>query len=740
MHAPLPAAAQARPPVTKPKATAKAKAPVKKKATPARPKPDTTKARADSLKAKGDTTRARKDSTAKRTAPAVTPKVTPGVAPKAAAKPPAPAKAIVPADTLKQGAADSLKARGDSTRKATADSARAPGDSAAARPPADTLRPEVADSIKKAKALSDSLDKVYADSLRTDSLYREDLAIIAAQKKRADSIKAPIAGPEMPVLAEHPGVMRWNRDQLAATGALTLGDLLEGIPGLTVLHTGWIQSPEQGAYLGDFSAIRVFQDGVEVDAIDPRNGGALDLSFIQLWELEEVRIERGASEVRVHLRTWRVRSVTPATRVDIGTGDMSTNGYRGYFGRRYSAGQALQLGAYQYSTRDPRGIGDGDQLSIFARVGWAMKGFSVDGTLLRTRRERTTQGRTKSSGRLNLPPIDATFTDAWARVAYSDTSRGWWAQLTAAAPKLRETGVLEDQSTVGGGSSSTTKDTTAVTIKRPQYIGALGWSRGPLSLSATTRLREIEKEQKVSTMLRGSFDTPRLTIAGTAEQRAEAGYKRVEASARLQPLGFLALSGAVSRTALDDTTLKGKPLAFRGEGALRYRRMWVGGGMLSRDLTRLIAPIVYDTAFQGVADPSTTGLFVTARGKFWKDVGVDVSAIKWDGERGYRPTYQAHSRLYIDTSWPSRFPSGNLNILFAVTHDYRTQVPFLLDKGVILRSAQFRTLGLQLEIKLMQATLSYQFRNLLNEIYDEVPGFITPRPRQFYGVRWNFFN
>ena len=96
-------------------------------------------------------------------------------------------------------------------------------------------------------------------------------------------------------------------------------------------------------------------------------------------------------------------------------------------------------------------------------------------------------------------------------------------------------------------------------------------------------------------------------------------------------------------------------------------------------------------------------------------------------------------RLFIDTNWLSRFPSGNLNILFAITHDYRTQVPFILDEEVVT-SSQYRLLGFQLEIRLLQATLSYQFRNFLNETYSQVPGFRNARPAQFYGVRWNFFN
>ncbi len=141
-----------------------------------------------------------------------------------------------------------------------------------------------------------------------------------------------------------------------------------------------------------------------------------------------------------------------------------------------------------------------------------------------------------------------------------------------------------------------------------------------------------------------------------------------------------------------------------------------------------------------VPDPAATGLFVTARGTFWKDVGMDAMGVKWSEARAFRPAWQSHVRVFVDTDWRSRFPSGNLNILFAVTHDYRSAAAFTLDKGVVAESSPFRLWGLQLEIRLMQATLSYQFRNFYNEQYSQVPGFQNARPTQFYGVRWNFFN
>ncbi len=78
-------------------------------------------------------------------------------------------------------------------------------------------------------------------------------------------------------------------------------------------------------------------------------------------------------------------------------------------------------------------------------------------------------------------------------------------------------------------------------------------------------------------------------------------------------------------------------------------------------------------------------------------------------------------------------------MLFAVTHEYRSQAYFPVGDE-LLQSYQYRTINAQLEIRLLQATLTYQFRNLLNEQYQEVPGFFMHRPVQYYGVRWYFFN
>lgn len=627
---------------------------------------------------------------------------------------------------------DTLKAKGD-TIKAKGDTIRTAGDTL--RSPGDTIKTK-ADSLaaaQRADSLRHLTDSLATDSVVADSINRENLKILADQRRRGDTIKAPTPAAEMPTLVALDGGYRWNRDEMAATGALTLSDLLEGIPGLTVFRSGWLGSPQVGAMMGDFQRIRVFYDGIELDALDPRNGGMLDLSFVQIWQLEEVRVERGASEIRIHLRSWRVRSVTPSTRVDIGTGDLETNGYRGYFGTRYANGLALQLGANQIGARDNRAGGDVDGLSLFGRFGWAKGRFSTDASFTRSNRDRTEQLAVEPFQ--NLPRFDGVSSEAYARVAYTDTVSGLWAQLTAARLAHQQNN-LAFTDTV---QVPLRPIPSQLNITRQQYVAAGGWGRGPLSLSVTGRLRRVDSLNYISPSARLSFETSRLSLAGFAEQQTDLHLRRMELSGRLLPLSWLGVSGAVSYFSPTAAGTAATTTAYRGEVGIRLHNAWLSVGRMSRDTAQLIAPIVFDTGFTAGAVGAAAGTFVSLRGKVWKDVGFDATAMKWDSTGLFRPAYQTRTQLYVNTGWLSRFPSGHFNVLFSLTHEYRSKAFFVLGQDV-LQSDGFRTINTQLEIRLLQATLSYQFRNLLNEQYQEIPGFFMNRPVQYYGVRWYFFN
>ncbi|HXN75409.1 MAG TPA: Plug domain-containing protein, partial [Gemmatimonadaceae bacterium] len=166
----------------------------------------------------------------------------------------------------------------------------------------------------------------------------DSVHIRADSIRKADSIKPPIGRFADPALYEIGPQYEWNRAQLFATGALSVIDLLDRIPGVTTFRSGWLATPQTATYNADFRRVRVFYDGIEIDNLDSRTGGILDLSSVPLWSLEHLSIERSAGELRIYMRTWRVDNTDPYTRVDMATGNEDTNLYRGFYGKRFDNG------------------------------------------------------------------------------------------------------------------------------------------------------------------------------------------------------------------------------------------------------------------------------------------------------------------------------------------------------------------------------------------------------------------
>jgi hypothetical protein len=584
-------------------------------------------------------------------------------------------------------------------------------------------------------------DSVVADSLRRAEARQDSIRAARA----ADSIKAPVAAAELPPLADIGRIYRWDRRELFGSGALTLNDLLERIPGVTTYQTGWLASPQLAALGGDFGAIRVYLDGFELDGLNPRAGTLRDLSTIPLWTLEEVRLERAAGEIRVHLQTWRARSTVASTRVDVATGDYETNTYRGYYGKRFDNGALLQAGAYQYATQDSR-LGDADHLALFARAGWARGKLSLAGTYYTLGVDRSQQLRLELTPvRSNLAPQDARYTQAYARLGYgSPSDNGLWAQLAAGQFEFKLTRgdslVIKPLPNPPGGSDTTVirRDTTRT---QPQYLAAVGYNLGVLGLSATARARNVDGELFVSPSVRATANYGWALASVFAEQSALDSTLTTDATVRLVPLSFLSLSASVARRSPVMSADRPAAMTLRGELGLRLGRLWLSGGAIMRDTVVLTAPIVFDTAFQPAGHGQQVGTFATVRGKFFGDLGLDVMGIRWDTDGFYRPTEQSRAQLYLDTQWLSAVPSGNLNIFAAISHEYRGRSFFPVSApDQPLQSSVYRTWGFLLEVRILRAVLTYQFRNMFGLPYEQVPGFLMPRQTNLYGMRWEFVN
>ena len=554
----------------------------------------------------------------------------------------------------------------------------------------------------------------------------------AAPKK--DSIK-PRFGRETEIAANENGpAYKWNREQLAASGALTLGDLLDRVPGMTTLRSGWIASPQLAALGGQFNRVRVFVDGLEMDNLEPRNGRSLDLTWVQLWTLDQVFMERAAGEIRVHARTWQPERTTPYTRTDVLTGDEDTNVYRGLYGKRFDRGEGLQVGAQQFSTTSPRSGGGGDGLSVLARTGVARTSWSADLTLNRTRLTRLLQRSNLELG--SVPELDATATMAYGRVAIGRPASGPWAQLMAASMRVRETSPKTD-----AGRAPTNRvpvDTVDSARSEMQYVARVGFAARRVNFEAADRLRVMlgETYHDLSLRANGMFGP---VEAGAFVERSAFRASRMDVSARFQPAGFLAVSGGISRGEQDAE--RGEPIAsqtMRVDAGVRLFGAWLSAGFLSRDSALIDPPSAFGVSYEPVARGRDDATYVTLRGGRSDGLSFDVAATRWNDSIPFHPRMHSRAEARFHTSWLRRFPSGNFEFTAAGIHDYRSRTYF--PAGEPGETSPSQVVSALVEIRIMRAVITYQLRNALGYVYEVVPGFTMPRATNIYGVRWEFWN
>ena len=622
-----------------------------------------------------------------------------------------------------------------------------------------------------------------ADSMvKNDSLRMGIVPLPAGPKRdstRRDTLKSPLSRAEVPPILEIGAPRIYDRTAMFATGALTLSDLLGRVPGLTEFTTGWLGAPTVVASQGDLRRVRIFLDGLELDPMGRRAQGAAPVNDLPLHALEELRIERGADEVRVHARSWRVDRTNPYTRADIATGDQNTNLYRAYFGRRFDHGEALQVSAEQYSTQPDRRLPSSGGLHVMGRFGLTRGPWSAD---LFGARSDVDRGPWVGTGnaidmRDTVAALQTRRVTAYARLGNGDPERGRWFQLLAAAESHQ--GIARR----GGGAASATEDIPDTTAYENQLVVAGGMSLLGVRLSATERLRRASERTSHVLSGRAAVERDALGASVFAEGKSALHPARVEATVRLVPFGRVAVTASAARTGAgkfsrvfgdvrptprfdaDGTLVTGSASEFgglydstrvaryelaprtslRAEAGVKLRDVWVSGGILRRGATTLLPPaeLVVAYARPGALriEPEATGATLAMRGRLYRALNVDAWAVRWNDSTGfYRPQYQTRSELYLQTNLLNRFPRGNFGLLGSLAHEYRSNARFAVPGDTVRIAQGFRTVAFKLELRIQTAVVSYQFRNLLQEKYAQVPGFFLPRQTQFYGVRWDFWN
>ncbi len=574
---------------------------------------------------------------------------------------------------------------------------------------------------------------------------------------RADSVSGELPQSEVPILTEVGMTHRWTRDSLFSSGALTLADFLDRVPGLASLHARFYLAPQVGAYLGDASRVRLFLDGVELEPMDARSFGVTDLTLFPIAALEELVVERGANELRLLMRSWRgPLRLTAQTRADVLTGDNRSNTFRGYLARRAKNGFAVQAMLQQRSTDDRRLGGDGDATTIFTRIGIVKPTWSIDATLLRVRATQQTLSLLNeetylATGRA-IPGYEQVQRDVYLRLGVGNVDRGRWFQLMAVSRNNKEQTPFRARN-ITDGFAADSADTTSTSM---QYVATAGWASPRLRLSITERLRRVDDRTLHQPSARVGIDLGRVSMSAWGERNPFDEVTRADAFVRVQPVSRLALTGAVSYGTTGtlllpkDSTNVLEPeflpvaKAARGEVALKIGSLWLQGGVVIRDSAILRSPTLFDRSAPAVLEGRALGATFTIVGPLFKGFSLHMQGTRWDNVGWYRPQTQVRSELTWRYHWTGATKTGGFDLMLAGQAEYRSSAAFpaLTSTGglIVLPTFGGTPLGLRAELTIKDATITAQLRNVLNLPYSTVPGLLMPGALTVYGIRWSFWN
>ena len=193
-----------------------------------------------------------------------------------------------------------------------------------------------------------------ADSLLVaDSLQVMDSLQVTPDSASADTIfyNLPSLGGGRPV-GFVTGVWEWDRDDIMASGANTITELMAEVPGMITLLGGDYGTPAAISAFGlGGGGVRVFRDGFEVYPVD---GGVADLQRVGLGGISRIRLARSMGVMLVEMWSYEYDDGRPISVVEAGTGDFDTNTFRGLYADPTALAGSI---AVAMERADTRGVG-----------------------------------------------------------------------------------------------------------------------------------------------------------------------------------------------------------------------------------------------------------------------------------------------------------------------------------------------------------------------------------------------
>ncbi len=541
------------------------------------------------------------------------------------------------------------------------------------------------------------------------------------------------------VRAADPNVRSWSRDDLVRNPALTVRELLAPLPGAVPQRTGDYGTPQGMTFEGMAGGrLRVFIDGLEQLPID---GSVVDLAQVSLAGIAGVRLSRTGGEIRIDLTSVQAEEPRPESVLEVGTGDLDTNLFRGSFSHPNAFGGGLGLA---FERLDARGRGseqDGFLQSLWLRYHRPLGDrFVVAGEV--RRRTVATVLDSLAPPRTNRTDLDLRFR---ARLAEGLTAEAFAARTTL---------------------SRGTDSLANAEIRVRQFGARAGLETGLLSLHAASRF--IDGAAGNDPFLRTDVDaglsgdwggvSGRLgvdsgddnggTILGvTGWTGALLGFSLYGSFDQGQRGWTPSLARALGR--VPDSLASPLPLgtdrtAFRlgtrfDAGPLSFDAAWL------RTEADSVLPLGngVDRGDEAYTGDEATGFEVSGRlGLLIRGLSFEGSLQQWDSPGFYRP-----ERIYRGGFTFNRtfYPTGNLEFNTGILVEGRDGMLLPLpdpdSPGQVASVPFYQSWNAHLLIRVVTVRLFVRWENLfLRENNQDLPGLLLPRTRVIYGVRWTLWN
>ena len=545
------------------------------------------------------------------------------------------------------------------------------------------------------------------------------------------------------------GVWVWDREALRAEPYLTLNDLLDRIPGITTVRSGFYLQPEAASLWGATAGgLDVVVDGFTMQPLDH---ATVDLSRIELLQLESVRVERRAGGLRLVLRTLEPITPEPYTRVEAGIGQPALNLFRGLFLSPKLAFGPFAAGVERMEVDGIGGDEPADQFTGWAKWGWVRERYGVQLEYRQQALEREVPGDEDAETLVTAGSFDRR----------DLVLRGRWQAMDGL--------VLE---AFGGRSKSERElpdtfpdnENTPDSLRAPPpferdntQLGArASFERGPFGLEGAVRSNGSDRLPSTEIDLNGWFAAGRWGGAGANVARASWNDADATSSWMLHavatPLPLLRLfaqygTGTAGAPAPFDSVspIRTEHTLMRVGGDAAWRGITFGGALLSveRDsVTPFYLPFDSAASTRGSGELRGWELFghLPILGGW---LSADGSMNRWiEGVLGpYTPAVSWRAAL---SAHVTPLESGNLDILARIEANHRDPMSLptiLTDEDVELRQVPGRTVldgWLVIRILSLQAFLRYE--DIAGERAQDFPGRERPGPRILYGVKWSFLN